>query len=248
MGELLTSEERMAAVEIAALLKWPCIVDVLSGLAITPSSECNEFIYGSDQILSREKLVWEALRPDVILQMGGHLTSKRLAQFLDYCRSSAPETEWVSISSDVWRDDPQHLITHHLTVSLLGLHQLLRQQSCLSHRQTEFLSLWKAADRAVCRALVRSLVLLEGEAELTEPYVSYLLSQMLPYDHGMFLGNGMPVRDMNMFGGLSHQQGAAADTDRSILHIGANRGASGIDGVLSTAIGTLPSFTSLLHS
>lgn len=66
----------------------------------------------------------------------------------------------------------------------------------------------------------------------TEPYVAYLVAKKLPEGHGMFLGNGMPIRDAEMFIGISND-----DRKSAISLIGANRGASGIDGVMSTAIG-----------
>jgi 2-succinyl-5-enolpyruvyl-6-hydroxy-3-cyclohexene-1-carboxylate synthase len=51
---------------------------------------------------------------------------------------------------------------------------------------------------------------------------------MLPAGTALFLGNSMPVRDMDMFGFW--------ESGRN-LHVFANRGASGIDGVIATAAG-----------
>ena len=37
-----------------------------------------------DQLLLDRQELWPALQPDVVLQLGGRLTSKRLAQFLEW--------------------------------------------------------------------------------------------------------------------------------------------------------------------
>lgn len=50
---------------------------------------------------------------------------------------------------------------------------------------------------------------------------------MLPADTTLFVGNSMPIRDLDTFFGLTRQS----------IRILANRGANGIDGVLSTALG-----------
>ena len=56
--------------------------------------------------------------------------------------------------------------------------------------------------------------------------------------NGLFIGNSMPIRDMDMYATWKHvssSQGIVADG--SGCPVGSNRGASGIDGVLSTAAG-----------
>lgn len=41
-------------------------------------------LLGRKEDLGYEGLGWRALAPDCVLQLGGHLTSKRLGQFLDW--------------------------------------------------------------------------------------------------------------------------------------------------------------------
>ena len=116
---------------------------------------------------------------------------------------------------------------------------------------------------------------------LSEPLVARHLSRALPRGHGLFLGNSMPIRDMEMYGtsggfdglaageaegqqqskqaqhqqqlGRDQQQQQRTDSAGSVglgVPIAANRGASGIDGVLSTAAGEtrmLGEFTVILE-
>ncbi len=62
---------------------------------------------------------------------------------------------------------------------------------------------------------------------LSEPALSWLLSSQLPEPAALFVGNSMPIRDMDMF---------ATSAGRAV-RVFANRGASGIDGNIATAVG-----------
>ena len=42
-------------------------------------------VHHMDHLLLGGKEQWRLLRPDCVLQLGGHLTSKRLCQFLEWC-------------------------------------------------------------------------------------------------------------------------------------------------------------------
>ena len=67
-----------------------------------------------------------------------------------------------------------------------------------------------------------------------------MLSRMLPAGHGLFLGNSMPIRDMDMYADRSTAADASAAAEGEALcgvAVGSNRGASGIDGVVSSAAG-----------
>ena len=103
----------------------------------------------------------------------------------------------------------------------------------------------------------------ETSTDLHEPWVSYQLSHDLPSGSGLFLGNSMPIRDMDMYGfagsrkidlpastkGEQEEQLNPLATlslvpirSRKVnmemsMPVASNRGASGIDGVLSTAAG-----------
>ena len=63
--------------------------------------------------------------------------------------------------------------------------------------------------------------------QLSEPFVARHLSAVVPDGSCLFLSNSMPVRDMDLYG----------VNNRKAVYSTANRGVSGIDGVVSTAIG-----------
>ena len=85
---------------------------------------------------------------------------------------------------------------------------------------TPWLARWRhASERA--DAAIASLV---GAGELTEPGVAHAVAAWRPDGVEVVVASSMPVRDLEWFGGPA----AAAH---------ANRGANGIDGVVSTALG-----------
>ncbi|MEM9944377.1 MAG: 2-succinyl-5-enolpyruvyl-6-hydroxy-3-cyclohexene-1-carboxylic-acid synthase, partial [Planctomycetota bacterium] len=62
----------------------------------------------------------------------------------------------------------------------------------------------------------------------SEPAIAHAISRHCPPDTGLFIGNSMPIRDLDWYGN------GFADVARQIV---ANRGASGIDGLIATAAG-----------
>jgi 2-succinyl-5-enolpyruvyl-6-hydroxy-3-cyclohexene-1-carboxylate synthase len=68
---------------------------------------------------------------------------------------------------------------------------------------------------------------LSCQKRLNEPYVARCISRLAPERSVLFLGNSMPIRDMDAYGS---PEGAA-------VRVAVNRGASGIDGNVATAAG-----------
>jgi 2-succinyl-5-enolpyruvyl-6-hydroxy-3-cyclohexene-1-carboxylate synthase len=86
---------------------------------------------------------------------------------------------------------------------------------------TTWAARWRHAEKRALEAIEASL---SADRSLTEPGVAHVIAASLPDGVGLVVASSMPVRDLEWFGG----PGANAH---------ANRGANGIDGVVSTALG-----------
>jgi 2-succinyl-5-enolpyruvyl-6-hydroxy-3-cyclohexene-1-carboxylate synthase len=88
----------------------------------------------------------------------------------------------------------------------------------------DFAALWQAASTVASRTVDR---LLDGDGALTEPWLARTTALRMRRGP-LVVGSSMPVRDVDMF-----WPGERARATQVI----ANRGASGIDGTISTAVG-----------
>jgi 2-succinyl-5-enolpyruvyl-6-hydroxy-3-cyclohexene-1-carboxylate synthase len=80
---------------------------------------------------------------------------------------------------------------------------------------------WKHAERRADEAIKRTIA---AHGRLTEPGAARTVADRLPSDAVLTVASSMPVRDLEWFGGSA-----------ACAH--ANRGANGIDGVVSTGLG-----------
>ena len=78
---------------------------------------------------------------------------------------------------------------------------------------------------------------LNSEGSADEVYVSRCISEQIPDKSCLFLSNSMPIRDLELYGKSSSKE----------IMIGSNRGASGIDGIISSAIGFTNGFLRMMH-
>lgn len=249
VGGGTTSSDAMAAIAIAKTLGWAVAADATSGLRI--GTKCDDSFRGIPMIdyVLVEPSTHTALRPDVIVQVGTRLTSKRLSQFLE---SSAIDhgAEWIVIDPTPNRHDPAHCVTVRVESSIRNASNFLENalNSVSGYPTSESKAACKAfADRAVSvgAAVAREAAVALGDITanegVSEMAVAVAVSEGLPDSMGVFLGNSMPIRDVDAFAGIKHfADGLASRRDEGAplgAPVSANRGASGIDGVISTAAG-----------
>ncbi len=151
----------------------------------------------------------EKARPKVVIRSGGMPASKVLSQWLD---GSAPEE--LVIAPTGWWPDPSRraaLVLDAVPTPAPGHEPVVK-----------WVEAWRVAAAAVGAAVEEEL----RPAPLSEPAVARHLTRTLPPGAVLVASSSMPVRDVEWFGVV-----------RRDLRVLSNRGANGIDGVVSTAVG-----------
>ena len=215
VGQLPTAADRAAAARLAGRLGWPVAADVRSGLRLGAAPAT--LVPHLDQLLLAPGLR-EAFAPDVVLHLGAQPVSKRLAQAL----AARPPAARIAVQENPFRSDPDHAVSLRLDASPGRLCELLLAEGLAGEGGS-----WGAGLAAASARAGEQIDRFVAGAPLGEIAVARLVSRELPDGHGLFLGNSMPIRDMDMYGAV--RAGA--------VPVAANRGASGIDGTVSTAAG-----------
>ncbi|MDZ7673629.1 MAG: 2-succinyl-5-enolpyruvyl-6-hydroxy-3-cyclohexene-1-carboxylic-acid synthase [Acidimicrobiales bacterium] len=151
----------------------------------------------------------DRVRPDVVIRSGAMPASKVLGQWLDH---AAPQE--IVVVPEPWWPDPSHraaVVLDAVPAAPDGHEPVAGWRDA-----------WHEAGRLAAAAIDGELT---GET-LTEPGVARHLTRTLPPGAVLVASSSMPVRDVEWFG-----------VGRRDLRIMANRGANGIDGVVSTAVG-----------
>lgn len=205
-----------AVTDLAAALGYPVLADPLSLVRCGPHDRVS--VVDAYDAFLRDAAVAERLRPDVVLRFGALPTSKPLWQWLE--RLDVPQ---ILVEEAGWAD-PILAATavHH--VEPASFCRALEAAFGARRGESAWTRAWASAS-ARARAAIEAL--LDADDALGEPAVFGDLARVLPDGATLFAGNSMPVRDLDTFF-------PASGRDVRFL---ANRGASGIDGVVSSALG-----------
>ena len=208
----------LAASRFAETVGWPLLADPLSGARRGPGG-----IAHYDAFLRSEDLA-DSLRPDLVLRVGDLPVSKPLRGWL----AGLEEVPQVALAPESAWQDPDSLLTHSFAlepaVALDGLADA-RSRDLHEHAETDrdWLSSWQSIDERAAEAIVGVL----AGAGLSEPSVAGELGVLLPTEATLFVASSMPVRDIETFWPVRE------DPPRVLC----NRGANGIDGLVSSAFG-----------
>jgi 2-succinyl-5-enolpyruvyl-6-hydroxy-3-cyclohexene-1-carboxylate synthase len=201
-----------AAAEFARASGWPLLADPLSGAR---RGECAVAHY--DAIL-RDPTTAAALRTDLILRVGDLPVSKPLRSWL---ASQTATTQVVLDPEGAWQD-PDGVLTHSFALRpATTLRRLAAEPK--STAEDDWMGRWRAADELAAAAIDGVI----GESGLSEPRIAAELGALLPSEATLFVASSMPVRDIETFWPVR------SDPPRVLC----NRGANGIDGIVSSAFG-----------
>ncbi len=197
---------------LARRLGWPVLADALSPLR-NFRREVPGLITSYD-VIARSPLAAEALRPERVLCLHEWPTSKALRHWL--AGLDVP----VTLVTER-RDNPDAL---HARTRLVRAEVSALKVDVRSRAPRAWLAAWEQAEMRAAGALRRGLTRAEF---FFEGLVAARLPAILPRGTTVMIANSMPVRDAEYFW-PANDRGHA---------VHCNRGANGIDGNLSTALG-----------
>ncbi|KAF6171682.1 hypothetical protein GIB67_007203 [Kingdonia uniflora] len=241
IGGLHTEDEMWSALLVVEHLGWPTVADILSGLRLRKvlvNAELKEkflFIDHLDHALISDT-VRRWAQADVIIQLGSRIISKRIGQMLEVCSPCS----YIMVEEHPYRHDSSHIVTHRIQSNITEFaNSLLKVQ--FPRMSTKWSGFLQALNKMVAWEIAFQI---QAEDSLTEPHVAQVISKALPSDAALFIGNSMVIRDADMYGCGSVKPATKLEYLMSGLELvsvgiraSGNRGASGIDGLLSTAIG-----------
>ena len=203
-----------AALRLAAATGFPLLADPLSGARFAPSQGAH-VVAGYDLLL-RAPDVGAALEPSLVLRVGASPTSTSL---LGWLLHNADVRHIVIDGGGRWKDHGA-TATEYVQADAADTLAALAERAG-SSAGDDWRELWLSAESAVLTALQST----QGDSH--EGDVLATVSASVPEGANLFVSSSMPVRDLDAFG---------VPRDETLRVFG-NRGASGIDGIVSTAFG-----------
>ncbi|MCH8026029.1 MAG: 2-succinyl-5-enolpyruvyl-6-hydroxy-3-cyclohexene-1-carboxylic-acid synthase [Chloroflexi bacterium] len=208
-----------AVASLAAALGYPILADPLSQVRCGP--HYSDLVIDSYDAFLRDDATASALSPQVILRFGATPVSKPL---LLYMQRHADRRQ--ILIGDGW-NDPALVASDAIQADPRSTCDALLSALRTSDRQSpssDWAARWRRFDQLSRTALLQRI---EDEGAPSEPGAVADVLDVLPDGATLFAGNSMPVRDLDMCLKGSKQR----------IRTLANRGVSGIDGVMSTALG-----------
>jgi 2-succinyl-5-enolpyruvyl-6-hydroxy-3-cyclohexene-1-carboxylate synthase len=198
---------------VARALGWPVLADALSPVR-THARATGPVVAHYDTLLRNEPLA-ASLRPEQVICLGGWPTSKVLRVWLQ-----AADPEVVLVTERASNEDALHLRTSVARCSVAEWsHGFSGRRPASAYTKA-----WLQAEARAAAALAAAVRSAPG---LVEPQWVGVLAAHLPARTACFIASSMPVRDAEYFW-------PAGDRGQRVFF---NRGANGIDGTLSTALG-----------
>ena len=204
-----------AVLSAGAATGFPVLADPLSGARFSPSHGA-QVVAGYDLFL-RSPHARKALKPELILRIGGSPTSSGV---LDYLAEAGDARQIVVDEGGRWKD---HLASAHHYVQASPAPFLERLATEVRGAQGPgWQDLWSDAE-----ARTRRVLGCQGTGELLEGEILAAVAAGLPEGANLMVASSMPIRDLDAF----------CFPGPKSLRVFGNRGTSGIDGLVSTTLG-----------
>lgn len=204
-----------AAAALAAVLGWPILADPLSG--VRAGNHDLTRVLGASDALGWSGFL-EASGVEAVVRFGAIPTSKPIAGWLA-AHGDRPQV----FIEPAGRRDPagtaKPILRSGVAATLAAL-----AGAVTTPAPTEWLARWRRADAAAAAAIDAVV----KAAFPNEPAIARTVAAALPDPAVLWVASSMPVRDLD----------AVMSPTARRIRVMANRGANGIDGFLSTALGS----------
>ena len=218
---LKAKEYCQAIAYLAQYLGFPVLAEGLSPLR--NYADINPYLISTYNLILRNEKLANKLTPEFVIQFGQFPTSKILRNWLTNTKA-----KHFIIDPSGENFDPLHNKTIHLNLHPEQLIDPYLKEYFKRDRSNNlpspYLNLWLKAETQVKEVINQKM---SDTEELFEGKVAWLLPKTLPAQTPVFVANSMPVRDVEYFWFPNNRH----------LQTFFNRGANGIDGTLSTALG-----------
>ncbi len=157
--------------------------------------------------------------PKILILIGEKFISKEIVEII---QSDSVECV-IQISNYPFKSDPTHRV-HHRVIGDFSDFSDLACRTLQKKPYSSYFQKWSFASKKISQSIND---VFDRTEVLSEPILPLLLSNLATQDLSYFISNSMPIRYMNDF--------FHSETQRTTLFF--NRGLSGIDGNIATAIG-----------
>jgi len=225
VGPLYSPGMRAVADRVAAALGWPVLADIGSGLRSVRT--CVNAIRHADLIVLDRDAAPQL--PDAIVRVGALHASRRVNEWVSSALGQGARLMLVRTTAEP--ADPDRAASAELVVDVRADVPAAARDSqavpTVAARAPHHSSAaWKRADEVV-DGVLRAALDGDADAPIDEPSTARIVSESAPSGCTLLLGNSMPVRDADMHAPWMNEG----------VPIAVSRGASGIDGMLATAVG-----------
>jgi 2-succinyl-5-enolpyruvyl-6-hydroxy-3-cyclohexene-1-carboxylate synthase len=192
---------------------WPVLVDGLS--PVRQARETEAPLVAHYDVILRSEQMRKKLKPEAVIQLGPLPTSKVLRQWLAE----------LGVPTLIYHDGPDNVDPLHREAVQWACSEVTMLPDVKKKAATdgEYVRAWTKAEKQAAGTVDKKF---ETTDWLFEGKAARVLSRALPAGTPVFVASGMPVRDVEYFWRAGGGQ-----------EIYFNRGANGIDGTLSTALG-----------
>ncbi len=190
-------------------------------LNIPVIAEPGSFLPASINFLSKYEIylrnfrLVDSLKPDLIIRTGDQPFSKALLDFVSKLRNQ-PVLQFLS--RDTWQDS-YNSVNHRIV-----LHNSQLELDSVEPKAKEWKDRWSLLEK---KSSTFVDITLKKSKSLTDGHVFHHFSKILLSNWNQISSNSFTIRDLSLFGAPNN----------SYKNLFVNRGAAGIDGIISTGIG-----------